>query len=63
MNNFLKNYNEDSNVRYFFEVYVKYLKQLQILLNDLSFLSEKTKIRMPRKKCPGRYSPGGTSFE
>lgn len=57
MNNFLKNYNEDSNV------YVKYLKQLQILLNDLPFLSEKTKIRMPRKQCPGRYSPGDNSFE
>ena len=63
MNNFLKSYNKDSDIRYFFEVYVKYLKQLQILLNDLPFLPEKTKIRMPRKQCPVQYSPGGNSFE
>ena len=63
MNNFLKSYNENSDIRYFFEVYVKYLKQLQILFNDLPFLPEKTKIRMPRNQCPGQYSPGDNSFE
>ena len=63
MKNFLRNYNEDSDVRYFFEVFVKYLKQLHILHHDLPFLPEKTKIRIPRNQCSERYSPGGNSFK
>ena len=35
---FIKNYNEDSNTRYFLEVDVKYAEQLFKLHNDLLFL-------------------------
>ena len=44
---FIKNYNEDSNNGYFLEVDVKYPKNLFSLHIDLPFLSERNKI----KKC------------
>ena len=44
---FIKNYDEDSNKGYFLEVVVEYPKKLFILHSALSFLSEKNKI----KKC------------
>ena len=44
---FIKNYDEDSNKGYIFEVDVEYPKCLHNLHTDLSFLSEIMKI----KKC------------
>ena len=44
---FIKNYDEDSNKGYFLEVDVEYPKTLFNLHNDLPFLSERNKI----KKC------------
>ena len=44
---FIKNYDEDSNKGYFFEVDVEYLKNLFNLHRDLPFLSERNNI----KKC------------
>ena len=44
---FIKNYDEDSNKGYFFKVDVEYPKILFNLHNDLPFLSERNKI----KKC------------
>ena len=41
---FIKNYNEDSNNGYFLEVDVKYPKNLFSLHIDLPFLSERNKI-------------------
>ena len=41
---FIKNYNEDSYKRYFFEVDVQYLQKLDGLHNDLPTLSERIKI-------------------
>ena len=41
---FIKNCNEESNERYFFEVDVQYIEKLHELLNDLPFLSERIKI-------------------
>ena len=41
---FIKNYNEESNEGYFLEVDVQYLEILHELHNDLSFLLERTKI-------------------
>ena len=42
---FIKNYNENNDIRYFLEVYIDYPKQLFAYYKDLPFLSEKTKIR------------------
>ena len=44
---FLKNYDEDSNKGYILEVDVEYPKDLHNLHSDLPFLSERMKI----KKC------------
>ena len=44
---FLKNYDEDSNKGYILEVDVEYPKDLHDLHSDLPFLSERMKI----KKC------------
>ena len=41
---FLNNYNENSNKGYFLEVDVEYPKNLFNLHNDLSFLSKREKI-------------------
>ena len=42
--NFIKNYNEDSDVGYFLEVDIKYPKQLWSLHKDLPFLHERKKL-------------------
>ena len=42
---FIKNYDEDSNKGYFLEVVVEYPKKLFILHSALSFLSEKSKLK------------------
>ena len=44
---FIKNYDEDSDKRYILEVYVEYPKNLNYLHRDLPFLSE----RMKMNKC------------
>ena len=44
---FIKNYDEDSNKGYILEADVEHLKDLHNLQGDLSFLSERMKI----KKC------------
>ena len=41
---FIKNYNEESDEGYFLEVDVQYLERLHELHNDLTFLSERMKI-------------------
>ena len=41
---FIKNYNDESDEGYFLEVYVQYLEKLHELHNDLPFLPEKMKI-------------------
>ena len=46
---FIKNYNEESDKRYFLEVDVQYPEKLHELLNDLPFLLERTKIEKVEK--------------
>ena len=46
---FIKNYNEESNDGYFLEVEVHYLEKLPELHNDLTFLSERMKIEKVEK--------------
>ena len=46
---FIKNYNEESNDGYFLEVEVQYLEKLPELHNDLTFLSERMKIEKVEK--------------
>ena len=46
---FMKNYNEESDKGYFFEVDVQYLQKLNNLHNDLTFLPEKVKIEKVEK--------------
>ena len=41
---FIKNYNEDSNKGYLLEVDIHYLEKVHDLHNDLLFLSERKKI-------------------
>ena len=41
---FIKNYNDESDEGYFLEVYVQYLEKLHELHNDLPFLPERMKI-------------------
>ena len=47
---FMKNYNEESDDGYFLEVDVQYLETLPELHNDLPFLPEGMKIGLPLKK-------------
>ena len=42
--NFIKNYNEESDEGYFLKVDVYYIEKLQDFHNDLPFLSERMKI-------------------
>ena len=46
---FIKNYDENSNKGYFLEVYVEYLKKLFRLHNDFLFLPKKEKINKCKK--------------
>ena len=41
---FIKNYNEESDEGYFFEVDIQYLEKLHELHNDSPFLPERMKI-------------------
>ena len=46
---FIKDYNENDNKGYIFEVDVKYPKRLHELHSDLSFLSERMKVNKCNK--------------
>ena len=46
---FIKNYNEESDEGYFFEVDVQYPEKLHELHNDLPFLPERMKIKKVKK--------------
>ena len=46
---FIKNYNEESNEGYFFEVDVQYIEKLHELHNDIPFLPERMKIEKVEK--------------
>ena len=46
---FIKNYNEESDEGYFFEVDVQYLEKLRELHNDLPFLPQRMKIEKVEK--------------
>ena len=46
---FIKNYNEESDEGYFFEVDVQCLKKLHEIHNDLQFLPERMKIEKVEK--------------
>ena len=46
---FIKNYNEESDEGYFFEVDIQYLEKLLELHNDLPFLRERMKIEKVKK--------------
>ena len=47
--NFIKNYNEESDKGYFLEVDVQYLEKLHELHNDLPFLPERMKTEKKKK--------------
>ena len=53
--NFIKNYEENSNKEYIFEVDVEYPKKLQNLHNDIPFLSEIMKIKKSNKLVCNLY--------
>ena len=46
---FIRNYNEESDERYFFEIDIQYLEKLHELQNDLTFLPERIKIETIEK--------------
>ena len=50
---FIKNYDENSNKGYFFEVYINYPKELFNLHRDLSFLPETKKVNKLKKLICG----------
>ena len=52
---FIKNYDEDRDKGYIFEVEVKYSKNLHNLHIDLSFLPERTKINIFNKLVCNLY--------
>ena len=52
---FIKNYNKESDEGYFFEVDFQYLKKLHELHNDLPFLPERMKIEKFEKLVPNLY--------
>ena len=49
--NFIKNYNENSDAGYFLEVDIEYPKQLWRYQKDLTIFNRKKKIRKSRKTC------------
>ena len=53
---FIKDYDENSNERYFFESDVKYPKNLFVLHNDLPFLREINKIKKCNKLASNIYN-------
>ena len=53
--NFIKNYEENSNKEYIFEVDVEYPKRLQNLHNEVPFLPEIMKIKKSNKLVCNLY--------
>ena len=47
--NFIKNYDEDSNVGYFIKADIEYPKESHILHSDLPFLPERMKVNKCKK--------------
>ena len=52
---FIKNYNEESDEGYFLDVYVEYPEKLHELHNDLPFLPERNKIKKVEKLDTNLY--------
>ena len=52
---FIKNYNEDSDKGYIFDVVVEYLKNLHDLHSDLPFLPERMKVNKCNKLACNLY--------
>ena len=46
---FIRNYNEESDESYFFKIDIQYLEKLHELQNDLTFLPERIKIETIEK--------------
>ena len=53
--NFIKNYDEDSNVGYFTKADIKYPKELHNKYNDLPFLPERMKVNKCKKLVCNLY--------
>ena len=56
---FIKNYNEESDERYFLDVYVQYPQKLHDLPNNLPFLPEKIKVENVEKLVANLHDKGG----
>ena len=54
--NFIKNYDEDKNIRYFLKVDIQYLKELRDLHSDFSFLPERMKLNKCKKLVYNLYN-------
>ena len=54
--NFIKSYNEKSDIGYFLEVDIQYPKIVHHLHNDLSFLPERMKIEKVKKLVPNLHA-------
>ena len=52
---FIKNFNDESDGRYFLEADVHYLENLHNLPNDLPFLPERMKIKNVEKLVPSLH--------
>ena len=52
---FIKNYNEESDKEYFLEVDIQYLEKLHELHNDLRFLTESMEIEKVKKLVPNLH--------
>ena len=52
---FIKNYNEESDKEYFLEVDIQYLEKLHELHNDLRFLPENMEIEKVKKLVPNLH--------
>ena len=59
---FIKNYDEDSDKGHIFKVDVKYLKNLHSLHEDLPFLPERMKIDKCKKLVCNLYDKKTTLF-
>ena len=52
---FIKNYNEESDKEYFLEVDIQYLEKLHELHNDLRFLPESMETEKVKKLVPNLH--------
>ena len=51
----IKNFNEESDEGYFYEVYVQYSEKLHEIHNDLPFMPERMKIEIVEKLVTNLY--------